>query len=82
MPDLIYNVTYQDFAGVQRTVQIRVGHDIWTDRPYYATDLGAMLTQPEGHKVLGCGKNAGSPENAIYKLVSDHGTLLKIEEVA
>lgn len=79
MPDVIYNVTYQDFAGVKRAAQIRVCND--SRDLYYATDLGCMLVQPEGHKVLGCGKDAGDPVQAIRTLVGDHGRLIDFKKV-
>lgn len=78
MDELVYNVVYKDFAGTEREAQVRVCRS-GTYLPFYATDLGSALRQPEGHKVLGCGKYAETEELAVQQLVQDHGSMTSME---
>ena len=70
--DVIYNVSFWDFLGRRRSVQLVVRQQ---GQEFYATDIGPEVTNEEGHRILGCGKSALTEREAVYRLMNDHGTV-------
>jgi hypothetical protein len=76
---ILYNVAFWDFAGKRQQVQLVVRQ---SGEEFYATDIGPEVTNPPGHRILGCGKSALTERDAVYRLMNDHGNVQAWSRVA